>query len=727
MEKNHVRRSEIISRPPPPRIFVLSLFSLLIFSLSATPVSAATITVNRTSADIADDDACSLAEALINANNDAQTHDDCAAGSGDDTINLTGNVTLPDGNRLRISDTLTINGNGHTLSGPGDLLQANGVSVTDTLTLTINRLTLTNNNSTTANNGALEMWDGVTLVVNNSKFIDNSANDDSGAAIEVRSAGRNVTINNSIFSGNVAKERGGAIFSSQSGSTITISNSTFSDNESETDGGAIFVRSGVTLNISDSSFSGNEAGTSGGAIGANLGNTNLSITNSVFTENSATNVGGAISQGAPATIVRSVFYDNESNDKGGAIFSTRNLRLENSTFYDNEALNEGGALGSDDFWAQTVNIRHVTFVNNEATGTGKNGNSVFMDTNISANMYNSIIKEKSGAGGTDCAGLDTNTNNIIEDGSCSTSSTYSVNPLLGGRAGSPAYYTLRANSPAIDAANAAACSALNEAVDQRSRARPYGLLCDIGAFEWYPPPPRPPDSGDDDDDDDGEPAPTPMPGPRCGFCADLLAKGYRLRARYGLESGVQFRRVDRDGIGVQSALDAGFRDAVDVYGYAEQGVEVCFPAAGSLILLDATTSPRAPASVPGYTREGRTCAAIDRPGTLVLVDNPPAGLPILTTSVTFAAPAPVAEAVGSGYQQLHSCMVTTPGLIRFRDAPGGAPLLYTDPWGRQENGWLPGYVTLTALERTPDWFKVDYYGTRGWVSAHHVTTHGVCG
>ena len=38
-----------------------------------------------------------------------------------------------------------------------------------------------------------------------------------------------------------------------------------------------------------------------------------------------------------------------------------------------------------------------------------------------------------------------------------------------------------------------------------------------------------------------------------------------------------------------------------------------------------------------------------------------------------------------------ACMVTTPGLIRFRDAPGGAPLLYTDPWG-QAGAWLAARV-----------------------------------
>ena len=72
-------------------------------------------------------------------------------------------------------------------------------------------------------------------------------------------------------------------------------------------------------------------------------------------------------------------------------------------------------------------------------------------------------------------------------------------------------------------------------------------------------------------------------------------------------------------------------------------------------------------------------------------------------------------------------MVTTREMIRFRDAPGGAPLSYTHPWARQEHGWLPTTVTLTALERTDRWFRVDYYGMRGWVSADYVTMHGDCG
>ncbi len=70
-----------------------------------------------------------------------------------------------------------------------------------------------------------------------------------------------------------------------------------------------------------------------------------------------------------------------------------------------------------------------------------------------------------------------------------------MNPLLGPLAnnGGPTQtHALLAGSPAIDAGNPAtpgsggnAC----EATDQRGYARPAGLACDIGAYEFGAPPP----------------------------------------------------------------------------------------------------------------------------------------------------------------------------------------------------------------------------------------------
>ena len=72
---------------------------------------------------------------------------------------------------------------------------------------------------------------------------------------------------------------------------------------------------------------------------------------------------------------------------------------------------------------------------------------------------------------------------------------------------------------------------------------------------------------------------------------------------------------------------------------------------------------------------------------------------------------------------VQNCMVTTTEIVNFREAPGGG-LVIAD-W--IPNSWLPRNATLTALERTSDWFKVDYYGLQGWISADYVTTRGDCG
>ena len=92
-------------------------------------------------------------------------------------------------------------------------------------------------------------------------------------------------------------------------------------------------------------------------------------------------------------------------------------------------------------------------------------------------LRNSIV---SGNTGDDCvASLSQNVNNLIQDGTCSPA--LSGDPKLGALAGSPAYYPLLSDSPAINAAHANHCPA----TDQAGNARPYpaGGACDLGAFE----------------------------------------------------------------------------------------------------------------------------------------------------------------------------------------------------------------------------------------------------
>ena len=119
--------------------------------------------------------------------------------------------------------------------------------------------------------------------------------------------------------------------------------------------------------------------------------------------------------------------------------------------------------------------------------------------------------------------------------------------------------------------------------------------------------------------------PTPTATPRPAYAASYVAlqteTGMTFEAAYGLDSGVHFRQLDGGGIGVQSIIDAGPLAALDVYGYVEQGVEICFPQIGRVIFLDARTMPRAITTLPATVRDGMTCVYLDSPGSLVLLPN----------------------------------------------------------------------------------------------------------
>ena len=114
---------------------------------------------------------------------------------------------------------------------------------------------------------------------------------------------------------------------------------------------------------------------------------------------------------------------------------------------------------------------------------------------------------------------------------------------------------------------------------------------------------------------------TPRPRYAASYTALQTATGMTFEATYGLDSGVHFRQLDGAGIGVQSIIDAGYLAALDVYGYVEQGVEVCFPQIGRVVFLDARTIPRAITTLQATVRDGMTCVYLNSPGSLVLLPN----------------------------------------------------------------------------------------------------------
>jgi len=79
-------------RPAFRRVTWLPLVLLLLLSLTGVqPAYAASITVDSTADIVADDGACSLREAISNANTDSamfSSTGECAAGSGEDAITI---------------------------------------------------------------------------------------------------------------------------------------------------------------------------------------------------------------------------------------------------------------------------------------------------------------------------------------------------------------------------------------------------------------------------------------------------------------------------------------------------------------------------------------------------------------------------------------------------------------------------------------------------------------
>ena len=166
----------------------------------------------------------------------------------------------------------------------------------------------------------------------------------------------------------------------------------------------------------------------------------------------------------------------------------------------------------------------------------------------------------------------------------------------------------------------------------------------------------------------------------------------------GFGVGYQCQRADETAVGDPRVIAMGLIDAVDVWGWIAVGIELCFPQSGAAVFLDAAHAPRTLHSLESYTNDiGMTCAAIDRPGTVALVEGSP----------TYDY---------DPSNQLSDCMVYTKFILNFRATPGG-----------EVKGLIPAFVTLTALAHTAGWYEVDYWGAVGWISADYVEPQGDCG
>ena len=202
--------------------------------------------------------------------------------------------------------------------------------------------------------------------------------------------------------------------------------------------------------------------------------------------------------------------------------------------------------------------------------------------------------------------------------------------------------------------------------------------------------------------------------------SELPMSGLNISAASGLGSGIEFKRVSSGAVGIQSVIDMGFLDAVDVWSNVGGGAEICFPQVGNAVLLDASTSPRKVVPLNTTQKAGATCVTINKAGTVVLV-NASTGAQGSQTEETSSSSrdtptvAGTNDAVNSA-TPLQNCQVTPQFTLRLR----------SEPWGSRL-GAVPAGATVTAIGRTSSWFNVTYAGKTGWIAAWLATTNGNCG
>ncbi|MCK4314285.1 MAG: CSLREA domain-containing protein [Anaerolineae bacterium] len=229
-------------------LLIATLLATLALNLRPAPIArAATITVNNTADTAADDGQCTLREAITAANTDTAsgiTAGECAAGSGDDTIDLTG-VT----GTINLTDSLPPITSNIVFNGLGES------------SLTVRRDTGGNYRIFTVGTGAVVTISGLT--------ISNGLISSDGGGIHNEGT---LTLNTSTVNSNQTYGdhcHGGGIHNE---GTLTLNNSTVSGNNAGTDiyygdgGGIHSVGGSVRLNNSTISSNSSNGGGSGGGL-----------------------------------------------------------------------------------------------------------------------------------------------------------------------------------------------------------------------------------------------------------------------------------------------------------------------------------------------------------------------------------------------------------------------------------------------------------------------------
>ncbi len=284
---------------------------------------------------------------------------------------------------LTVSNSVFLKNTAHRGQGRGGAIWTYGQ------TPVISNSTFIDNNAALMG-GAVEMNYTAKGVIYGCLFENNSVGSGGGGAVSMQWADINsdqkVIIEKSIFKNNTSEKEGGAVYSNRVNLVVRTSNF---DNNAAANGGALMIDYDInkTTLVERSVFRNNIAQTVGGAIQSYM--RDINIENSLFTYNTSHGHGGAVGfdggsgHGYNSTYVaivkNSTFYGNSADgidSYGGAIFNlgTHFLELRNSIFWSNFAnkiwYTGAGSFRTDDFYSNNYYLINADFSDIETLGSG---------------------------------------------------------------------------------------------------------------------------------------------------------------------------------------------------------------------------------------------------------------------------------------------------------------------------------------------------------------------
>ena len=225
----------------------------------------------------------------------------------------------------------------------------------------------------------------------------------------------------------------------------------------------------------------------------------LTIADSTFTGNTATDHAGAMSLHGTTTLTNVTLNNNSTEGNGGAIqlsASPSALTMNNVTITENSAVSGSAIFSAGD---GTLTIDHVTLSGNNNILSA--GESIYAGTNSQVTVSNSILADSNPGFSAYVCSIGTPATwislgyNLSNDSSCNLTGPgdqTGVDPLvrpLGDFGGPTDTMALMATSPAIDHANPMDAARRTSAGFYRpiDGDNVPGAICDIGSFEFYPP------------------------------------------------------------------------------------------------------------------------------------------------------------------------------------------------------------------------------------------------